>query len=235
MRCVPSRSSFTDEQIRALCSTWQVELPIVRDLQALGRDLFHVPWAPTLVVLDGKDAVQIYEVGANPNLVAELPQVLEQLLAGEDVAGEILDQFRQEQATYERALQRGEPDLPTSLTSHAPAATSLPKLLQLRPLWKNGELKATGNILALEDSPGGTRFLVYEGWRTITEIGGQGNLIARHELDLPPKAAVSQLQSAIDGSGQRYYVAWSLRSPQVHVFDAQWRRVLSYPAETSAA
>ncbi len=225
-------SSITDEQVQALCQAWQVEVPILRDLQALGRDLFGVPWAPTLVVLDGKDTVQIYEVGANPNLVAELPQVLEQLLSGEDVAGEILDQFRQEQATYEKALERGEPDVPATLTNNAAAgASSLPKLLQLRPLWNNNGLKATGNILAVEDAQGGTRFLVFEGWRTVTEIGAQGNLIARHALDLPPMAAASQLQSALDAGGQRYYVAWSMRSPQAHVFDGQWRRVLSYPAE----
>ena len=53
-------SSFTDEQIAALTQAWHVDLPIVRDLQALGRDLFQVPWAPTLVVLDGKNVVQIY-------------------------------------------------------------------------------------------------------------------------------------------------------------------------------
>jgi hypothetical protein len=102
--------SVTDEQVAALARTWQVELPIVRDVEAVGRDVFQVPWAPTLVVLDRDNVVQIYEVGANPNLVGELPQILEQLLAGEDVAGAILDQFRAARTAYERALERGEPE-----------------------------------------------------------------------------------------------------------------------------
>ncbi len=223
-------SSFTSQQVQALTASWQIDLPIVRDLQALGRDLFQIPWAPTLIVLDGNNVVQIFEVGANPNLVAELPQVLEQLLAGEDLAGTILDQFRREQTQYERALARGEPDVPVNLTEGTSVASvSGPQLLQLRPLWENVQLQATGNVVALEDNQQGLRFLVHEGWRTITEVGGQGNLITRHELDLPPLAAVSQLLSAVDSKGERYFVAWSLRSPQAHVFDAQWRRVLSYP------
>ncbi len=223
-------SSFSNQQLAEVARTWHVDVPMVRDPQALGRDLFNVPWAPTVVVLDGQNVVQIYEVGANPNLVAELPQVLEQLLAGRDVAGDILDQFRRQRADYERALQRGEPDSPAALANGAAvASSSLPKLLQLRPLWTNTDLQATGNIVAVRDAQGTTRFLVHEGWRTITEIGGQGNLLARHKLDLPAKAAVSQVQTAVDGKGQRYYVAWSLRSPQVHVFDKGWNRVLSYP------
>ncbi len=226
-------SSFTNEQLQTLCDKWQVELPVVRDLEALGRDLFQVPWAPTVVVLDGDNVVQIYEVGANPNLVAELPQVLEQLLAGDDVAGAILEQFRQEQTAYEKALARGEPEPDSAVTpATRVSASSRPQLLQLRPLWDNQELKATGNILAIHDPSGTTRFLIQEGWRTFTEIGGQGNLIARHALDLPPQAAVSQLRSARDGAGRRYYVGWSLRSAQVYVFDEQWKRVLSYPPES---
>ncbi len=222
-------SSVSNEQIESLCQAWQVDVPVLRDLEALGRDLFQVPWAPTMVVLDGRNVVQIVEVGANPNLVAELPQVLEQLLSGEDVAGAILDQFRQEQADYEAALARGEPDAIAASSQGAVASQTMPKLLQLRPLWKNDQLQATGNIFALEESSGRTRFLVFEGWRTLTEIDAQGEVIARHQLDLPPMAAASQLQTAVDGKGQRYYAVWSLRSPHVWVFDAQWHRVLSYP------
>ncbi len=223
-------SSFSNQQLAALAQSWHVDLPMARDPKALGRDLFKVPWAPTVVVLDANNIVQIYEVGANPNLVAELPQVLEQLLAGHDVAAAILDQFRQQRTKYERALQRGEPEMAASTANGAAVASvSAPKLLQLRPLWNNTDLQATGNIHAVHDTDGALRFLVHEGWRTLTEIGAQGNLLARHELDLPAKAAVSQVQTAVDSDGQRYFVAWSLRSPQVHVFDSRWNRTLSYP------
>jgi hypothetical protein len=222
-------SSVTNEQIKALARSWHVELPLARDLAAVGRDVFQIPWAPTLVVLDGDNVVQHFEVGANANLVGELPLVLEQLLAGEDVAGVILDQFREERRRYERSLARGEPES----ASAADAATvvtsrSEPQLLQLRPLWKTDAITDAGNILALRDSAA-TWFLVHDGPRAMVELGTQGNVIARHVLDLPSQAAVSVSATALTPAGERYYVAWSLRGPQAHVFDARWRRVLSYP------
>lgn len=223
-------SRFTDQQLRTLTRQWHVNLPVVRDVQAFGRDLFQIPWAPTLVVLDAENAVQIYEVGANPNLVAELPQVIEQLLAGKDVAGAILDQFRQEETRYELALQRGEPEQSADEADAAPLASrSMPQVLQLRPLWQNQDLTATGNVLAIRGRDQADRFLIHEGWRTIAELGGQGSLLGHHTLDLPDQAGVGQLQSAVDAAGHRYYVGWSTRSAQVHVFDALWKRILSYP------
>lgn len=229
-------SSFDDQKIRGLIQGWRVEMPVARDPHAVGRDLFHVPWAPTLVVLDGQDVVQIYEVGSNPNLVAELPQVLEQLLAGNDVAGTILDKFQKQRSRYERALRRGKP-LPSSEVAEDPQTRSptSPQVLQIKPLWNNDSLEETGNVLAVRDSQGDMRFLVHEGWRTVTEISEEGSVLARHELNLPARAAITQLRTGTDANGRRYYVAWSRRNPQVHVFDAQWNPVFSYPPRTEDA
>ncbi len=71
--CVSSRRRCRTRQIADLTRLWQADLPTVRDVQACGRDLFQVPWAPTLVVLDGKNVVQIFEVGANPDLASRTP------------------------------------------------------------------------------------------------------------------------------------------------------------------
>ncbi len=222
-------STFEDQQLQGLMQYWGADVPVVRDREAMGRDLFAVPWAPTLVVLDQQDRVHIYEVGANPNLVAELPQVLEQLLAGVDVAAAILDQFQQERGRYEEALARGRPALEQDADSGPIASRSMPELLQLRPLWENRDLQSPGNVTALQDQQDGLRLLVSEGYRTITEVGGQGNLLARHTLDLPDQVGVGQLHTALDGQGQRYFALWSLRCQQVFVFDAQWKRIGSYP------
>ena len=222
-------STVTDVQVGQLMQLWRVDVPAVRDPQAFGRDLFQIPWAPTMVVLDGNNVLQILEVGANPNLVAELPQVLERLLAGDDLASEIREQFRQARAAYEEALVRGEPNSVDAGADSPVAAQTSPHLLRLQPAWTNKDLRAAGNILAVADGSGDTRYLVFDGWRTIVELDGDGRAVAGHELDLPEMAGVSQLQSAVDADRQRHYVAWSLRSAQAHVFDAQWRRVLSYP------
>ena len=106
--------STTDAQITSLMQPWQVQIPVVRDLEAYGRDVFHIPWAPTLVVLDGKNTLHIFEVGFNQNLATELPQVLKRLAAGDDLAAEILAKFRQQRLRYARQLKEGEPDATTA-------------------------------------------------------------------------------------------------------------------------
>ncbi len=97
-------SSVGHAQVQTLATRWAGDIPLVRDLQAFGRDLFRIPFAPTLVVLDARGVIQVFEIGANPNLAAELPDRLRLLVAGEDLAGPQLAQFRQQQMLYEKKL-----------------------------------------------------------------------------------------------------------------------------------
>lgn len=103
-------SSTSDAELRSLLDMWQVSVPVVRDTEAYGRDLFHIPWAPTLIVLDADNKLHIFEVGANDKLTTELPQVLQRLAAGEDVAAKILATFRDARLRYQRALEHGAPE-----------------------------------------------------------------------------------------------------------------------------
>lgn len=97
-------TSVSHAQVRALTRRWGSDVPLVRDLQAFGRDVFQVPFAPTLVVMNARGIVQVFEVGANPNLAAELPNRLRLLTAGEDLASPQLAQFRQQQLLYQQDL-----------------------------------------------------------------------------------------------------------------------------------
>ena len=97
-------SSVSHAQVQALARRWGSDVPLVRDLQAFGRDLFRIPFAPTLVVLNARGVVQAFEVGANPNLATDLPARLRLLAAGEDLAAAQLTQYRQQQALYQQKL-----------------------------------------------------------------------------------------------------------------------------------
>jgi len=93
-----------NEQIRRLAERWRIDFPVVRDVDAFGRDVFAVPFAPTTVVLDRRGVVQVFEVGCNPELADQLPGMLRQLLDGEDLAATIVSRFEQERNAYEKAL-----------------------------------------------------------------------------------------------------------------------------------
>jgi hypothetical protein len=97
-------SEVGHSQVRLLAQRWNVRLPLVRDLEAFGRDVFRIPWAPTVVVLDARGVVQIFEVGANLDRVERLTTALRELSDGKNLAGEALAKFQQEQLAYEKRL-----------------------------------------------------------------------------------------------------------------------------------
>jgi hypothetical protein len=103
--CVePATTSST--QLRELVDGWGVKLPIVRDLEAFGRDVFQIPWAPTLTTLDSRGTVQTFEVGANPNLSEDLMNVLQRLTRGDDLAAEQKAQYERQKREYDEAVAR---------------------------------------------------------------------------------------------------------------------------------
>lgn len=229
-------SSISNDELRALLAPWNISTPIVRDLGAYGRDLFDIRVAPSLVVLDARGAVQVHESGANPQLAAlvkdQLHTLVQRLVAGEDFAAAILTQAQAEQEAYQnhlRAAAEGRRLVP-DLQPAAIAPKSEPKHLKLSPRWTNNELTQPGNVLVVEDN-GGTKLVALDGWRTVVELDEQGQVQRRVELELPESAAVSYLRTAVNDQGRRYYAAFSLLSPQAHVFDADWKHVLSYPPE----
>lgn len=93
-----------NQHLKQLQERWKIGYPVVRDLQAFGRDVFAVPFAPTTVVLDPRGAVQVFEVGANPGLARQLPGLLQEVLDGGDPASKIVAKCEEERAEYEREL-----------------------------------------------------------------------------------------------------------------------------------
>jgi hypothetical protein len=105
-------TSVSHAQVKALTRRWGSGVAVLRDLQAFGRDVFQVPYAPALVVLNARGIVQLFEVGANPNLATELPDKLRLLAAGEDLAAPQLALFRQQQLLYQQNLAESSQQVP---------------------------------------------------------------------------------------------------------------------------
>jgi hypothetical protein len=97
-------TTIGNRQLDRLAEDWGLTMRIVRDLEAFGRDVFQIPGAPTVVVLDPRGVVQAFQVGANPKLSETLPHVLQQIGSGQDLAEAMVGQFQQQQETYHRAL-----------------------------------------------------------------------------------------------------------------------------------
>jgi AhpC/TSA family len=224
-------TSSSSDFLRRRLADWNVELPIVRDLEAFGDKSFHIEVQPTIVVLDKRGCVQIFEPGGNPELADQLIAIVERLKRGDDLAGEIVNQHAREQREYEQLLARGGPE-PGELVELPEAVIrqrSQPKKLQIAPLWTCADLKSPGNAVVVETPDQPTTLLIVEGWRTIAEVNSEGKVIARHPLEIPEQAAVTFVRTTTDKSGKRYYLASAPLAPQFFLLDDAWRLLVAYP------
>jgi hypothetical protein len=222
-----------NDELKATLAQWKVELPIVRDLEAFGKSAFKIESHPTLVVLDEKGRVQIFQVGGNPQLGEQLGQIVERLKNGGDLAAEILGGHEREQQEYEELVARGgpEPGQILELPEAVIRQKSEPKQITIRELWTCRELKSPGNFVLLEEPGKASRVLVVEGLRTVTELGLDGKVIARHTLDLPPQAGITYIRTGVDNDGRRIFAAAAPLSPQMHLFDADWKLTRTLPPD----
>jgi len=127
----------------------------------------------------------------------------------------------------------------SSLIPEVPAASiapaTEPTAFKLTKLWNASDMKDPGNILIVDGPEGEPRVFVFDGWRTVSEIDHEGKVAARHELDIPEDGILCFLRTATDKQGKRFYVASVAGQKQCHVFDENWKRILSYPRIEDAA
>jgi hypothetical protein len=88
-----------------LADAWRLPGRLALDRDAMGRDLFAVQEAPSLVVLDAQNRLQYRESRANPALSQLLPTLLERIVAGEDLASSLLREHRQLRQRHAAALR----------------------------------------------------------------------------------------------------------------------------------
>jgi len=105
-----------------------------------------------------------------------------------------------------------------------------PKRLNLARKWKVDKLTSGGTVVAAD---GG--LLVVAGPRSVWEIDvDRGQPAAKHELPLPEKAEVTSLRTFPGGDGKPIYAVFSPLQPGVHVLDADWKVMFSYPTGDEA-
>lgn len=224
-------TSVTGEQIEERLRTWQVNLPVVRDLEAFGDSVFKIQMQPTMVVLDQQSRVQIVQTGGNPQLADQIVQIVERLKSGDDLAAEVLARHERERKQYDELVARGgpEPGQLIEIPETFIRQRSEPKRLKLTQHWNNAEIEQPGNVLAIETEGQPTRILVIEGWRTVVELDESGQIIGRHALDISEQAGVSYLRTTTDKAGRRWYLAGAPLNPQAFLFDENWKLVRSIP------
>lgn len=213
----------------------KLSIPIVRDLGQFANSAFGVQPIPDLFILGPDGTVEDNETGVNPDLYKQLPSRIEKLLAGGHLIEDARERYaaRVKQLEAQQATGAGDPNQPPPKAAIAPRKA--PARFTLTKLWGSDAAKKAGNILIVDRPDGAKRIFVNDGWDTVVELGARdGQVEATRKLDLPESSKsedriVTYLRTATDKEGQRYFAGSMNNGSQIHLFDANWKRLLSYP------
>jgi thiol-disulfide isomerase/thioredoxin len=230
-------ASLSDQTVRDTMKAWGSSLPLARDPNQDIRKAFEVTGMPALFVIGTDGKVEYHEIGLNPQIEKELPSTIETLLAGKTTHDLAQKKFEQRQAEFERALQTP-PEVPSNdgdvadIPKTKIEPRSEPAHYRLSKLWTAEDLKMPGNAFVVygENTSQQPTLLVVDSWNSVVELQLDGKVGARHDLPLPADSVISTLRTATDKTGKRYYAAFLTAQQQFHVFDQDWKPILSFPA-----
>ncbi len=228
--CTEPSTSMSHAEVRGLVRNWNLQLPVARDLAAVGRDVFGVQQAPTLVIIDPREVVQLYEVGGSPDLNKKLGVVIERLEKGEDLAAEYIQHVQRRQQDYSAALVAAGSEVPADRFS-LPRSTTTPQprpphWIQLEEAWRI-PVRSGGGITLVREGILHT-LLVQSDTDQVLELDSGGRTRRQHRLavDTP---AYHTIRNAMGRYGERMFIGLSAGDPRITLFDQNFDRRFDYP------
>lgn len=234
----PDLDDVTDEDLQHAFDSAELSLPIARVGRQVAFRCFGLQIVPTTVILGRDSTLQEHVVGIYPNEASALAEKIDTLLAGGDLTLEAPEKPPEylyfsgfSWKTAEKPQDEPEVEMATAVSKAGIEPRSKPTQLKMKQLWSSKELREPGNILVVPDGGERDRAIVVERLPSVAEIGAGGKVLAKHPLDLPdrPDSAVAFLRTAVDGDGKRYFLGSKAGVQQLHLFDSDWKRLLSYP------
>ena len=223
----------SDAELRDVLSRNKIEIPAARYADRETLAAFDARHVPSLFILGPDGVVQDHETGLNPRIETELVTRVEKVLRGDSLVAEAQRRYADHVARYERS-QRAQSEAATgaaNLPKAAIAPATPPKTLKSTVLWKC-EAVAKPGFLLFAPQGGPPRILVADGLDGIAELDLQGKVVQARKLELPKQAeeaVVSYWRAGVDARGKRVYVGSAGAQQQLHVFDADFKRLVSFP------
>jgi hypothetical protein len=231
--CAEPPDELSTADVRQLVAQWGTSIPVLRDLEAAGRDALDISEAPTAVVLDATRSLHLFEVGANDQIDHAIQLVVGRLMAGENVAADVLRNSQAAEDRFQQQLQLAsrQADAAGRDDNHPFAPAAEFRKLNAAKAWQIDDLDSPGNLLLIPPSARTpARLLALCAMRELVELDDGGRVTARHKLDLPDSAFIGQIGHAVDGHGAEFFWGFSQLGRYVYVFDSQFRKILQYPA-----
>ena len=208
------------------------------DRQLMASSRLKITSVPSVLVMDGDSRIHFARQLSKKSWPQELDAVLSRIAQGENVAGEMeqeyqrfLDSYHQQLLTVSAVDLMPTSGIAATQVGTQPSNKRGPIRLQPERAWTNSEFKKPGNVVAvLKDQT--THFFAFDGWRTIVELDSRGRIVDRKNLTLPEKVAVSSIRIGKVG-GQSQFVLFHKLGKQAFLFNEQWQPIGKYPASPS--
>jgi len=214
-------STVREATIREVLRRWDVEAQVVRDLDAVGLEVFNIAALPAIVILNGQQIVQDFELTYNPDLAEQLPTVIDRLLEGRDLATQVLAQVHNETSQYYQTLAAA--GAPVNKTP--PSARTVPAHWNIEQLWE-APFHQPGNMVTTVQPDGSEHLLILEEGRVVLELDQGFRSAGTHQLPIPESESITHLRVAPDGSS---FVAFSFGGRRAYWIDAQWQLIDEVP------
>jgi len=229
------------KQLQTMLEELGVTIPLARDPDQHAGKRFGVQGIPSACIIGANRVVQDFQTGYRPAAEGEYAAKLEKLLAGQDVFREQLAQFEAQRKEYEawidkwaeKGLYTGPSPDEQEIPEAKIAERTAPRAFALEPLWKCTEIKAPGNVLVVPAAKGPAKVFVLDSWKTVAEIAPGGKVAATHRLGLPEREAATFLRTGAGADGKRYYAVSGIMQQQVHLFDEDWKPLVSFPEDAA--
>ncbi len=212
------------QRLSDLLAEWQVQLPIIRDVSAVGRDCFDIVALPALVVLGPDGTVQFFGVTYNPALDEQLGEALDRMARGEDLGQAVLAQAEQDQLEYRQWLAAAgyRSDLPE------PGARTEPEKLRYQLQWTTDQIARAGNLRFVRTADELEVWVLSAG-REIVRLDKKGTFKSVMRLPLARHEQASALRVAEGEDGVVALAVWDLGGSRVDVLDAEGRLLFAAP------
>ncbi len=201
----------------------------VRDPRSMAASGFEIESFPAVVVLAADGVVADVLQGPDQRIGADVAATLATLGDGGSTAALVRDRFESRLREYRESLARVAGDgAAERIPPQEIAPRRQPDRFKLVKAWRAEGIALPGNVICVQEGDA-ARVVALDGWRTVVLLDTAGREAARHELDLPPDAAVGFLRTAVDGSGRRWWLGGERGGQRVFVFDETWKLHATYP------
>ncbi len=201
---------------------------ILFDPELAACEALRIEAVPALVVLDVNSKVSYARALVGDEWPNEASVAIKRILRGDDIANEMLVEYRQFLETYhDRLVANSLDNNQGTLVSSESKQT-----LTTRQVWQQAELQQPGNLTAV-GTGAAAKFLVFDGWQTLVELDLEGQITKTISLGIPDGVAANTLRIVAPGTSDQKAAVFMKSGKQTFLFDANWKPIGQYPALTS--